>query len=131
LARLTGAGDLLTASACADARRLPFANASVDVVICSQVLHHFEDADLDTVLRELDRVARRAVIVSDLRRSWVAAGGFWLVTWLLGFHRVSRHDGAVSVLRGFTTRELADHVLRATGTAADVRRRIGFRVTAT
>jgi SAM-dependent methyltransferase len=131
LARLTGEGDLLTASACADARCLPFANASVDVVICSQVLHHFEDAELDIVLRELDRVARRAVIVSDLRRSWIAAGGFWLVTWLLGFHPVSRHDGAVSVLRGFTPRELADHVLRATGAAADVRRRIGFRVTAT
>jgi SAM-dependent methyltransferase len=128
LARLTHG--VLDGSACADARRLPFADASVDVVTCSQVLHHFEDAEIPAVLRELQRVARRAVIVSDLRRSWIAAAGFWLVSWPLGFHPVTRHDGVVSVLRGFTPRELALHVSRATGRTADVRRHPGFRVTA-
>lgn len=129
LARLTKRQ--LDGSACADARLLPFATSSVDVVICSQVLHHFEDAELPTVLRELDRVARRAVIVSDLHRSWFAAAGFWLMTWVLGFHRVTRHDGVVSVLRGFTSGELRDHVHRATGIAAEVRRHLGYRLTAT
>ena len=124
-------GTLLDGSVCADARCLPFDKASIDVVICSQVLHHFEDADIAIVLRELHRVARVAVIVSDLRRSWFAAGGFWLVTWLLGFHAVSRHDGAVSVLRGFTMRDLAGHVLRSTGQVATVRRHLGYRLTAT
>jgi ubiquinone/menaquinone biosynthesis C-methylase UbiE len=122
---------LLDGSACADARRLPFADASIDVVTCSQVLHHFEDAQLSLVLAELSRVARHAVIVSDIRRSWLAAAGFWLVTWPLGFHPVSRHDGLTSVLRGFTPRELARHVAEATGRTARVRRHLGFRVTAT
>lgn len=122
---------LLDASACADARRLPFADASVDVVTCSQVLHHFEDVEIPTVLRELSRVARHAVIVSDLRRSWLAAAGFWLVTWPLGFHPVTRHDGLISVLRGFTRRELARHVTDSTGCTPAVRRHLGFRVTAT
>ncbi|MEP6991590.1 MAG: methyltransferase domain-containing protein [bacterium] len=122
---------MLDASACADARCLPFPTASVDVVICSQVLHHFEDADITLVLREMDRVARHAVIVSDLRRSWVAVGGFWLATWLLGFHPVTRHDGAVSVLRGFTRADLVAHVRRATGKSATVRRHPGYRITAT
>jgi SAM-dependent methyltransferase len=129
LARVTHG--MLDGSACADARRLPFPDASVDIVTCSQVLHHFEDADIPVVLRELQRVARRAVIVSDLRRSWLAAAGFWMVSWPLGFHPVSRHDGVVSVLRGFTPRELSLHVERATGHAAAVRRHPGFRVTAT
>ena len=122
---------VLEGSTCGDARFLPFADHSVDVVICSQVLHHFEDDEIIVVLRELQRVARRAVIVSDLRRSWVAVAGFWLVTWLLGFHAVSRHDGAVSVLRGFTNRDLADHVHHATGRVANVRRHLGYRLTAT
>ena len=122
---------VLDGSACADARCLPFANASVDVVICSQVLHHFEDDEIASVLRELHRVARRAVIVSDLRRSWFAVGGFWLVSWLLGFHAVTRHDGAVSVLRGFTDDDLADHVHHATGRMAIIRRHLGYRLTAT
>jgi SAM-dependent methyltransferase len=129
LARVTHG--VLDGSACADARRLPFPDASVDVVTCSQVLHHFEDAEIPAVLRELQRVARRAVIVSDLRRSWIAAAGFWLVSWPLGFHPVTRHDGVVSVLRGFTSAELARHVRDATGRDADVRRHPGFRVTAT
>ena len=116
---------------CADARRLPFADASVDVVTCSQVLHHFPDDEIPMVLRELQRVARRAVVVSDLRRSWFAAVGFWLVTWPLGFHPVSRHDGFTSVLRGFTPAELARHVREVIGRAPDVRRHLGFRVTAT
>ncbi len=127
----TSARERLDGSVCADARRLPFADSSVDVVTCSQVLHHFADEEIPAVLRELDRVARRAVIVSDLRRSWLAVGGFWLVTWPLGFHPVSRHDGAVSVLRGFTGDELASHVHSATGRTADVRRHLGFRLTAT
>ena len=128
LARVTDR--LLDGSACADARRLPFADSSIDIVTCSQVLHHFADDEIPHVLRELDRVARRRVIVSDIRRSWFAAGGFWLVTWPLGFHPVSRHDGFVSVLRGFTPDELSSHVLSATGRRAEVRRHIGFRVTA-
>jgi SAM-dependent methyltransferase len=116
---------------CADARRLPFADASVDVVTCSQVLHHFPDDAMPAVLRELQRVSRRYVVVSDLRRSWVAALGFWAVTWPLGFHPVTRHDGFTSVLRGFTSGELARHVRDVTGSAPDVRRHPGFRVTAT
>jgi ubiquinone/menaquinone biosynthesis C-methylase UbiE len=122
---------LLDASACADARRLPFADASIDVVTCSQVLHHFEDAEIPAVLGELSRVARRFVIVSDIRRSWLAAAGFWLVAWPLGFHAVTRHDGVTSVLRGFTARELVRHVRDATGGTAIARRHLAFRVTAT
>ena len=116
---------------CADARLLPFADASIDVVTCSQVLHHFGDDEVPTVLRELQRVSRRYVVVSDLRRSWIAALGFWVATWPLGFHAVSRHDGFTSVLRGFMPDELARHVRHATARAPDVRRHPGFRVTAT
>jgi SAM-dependent methyltransferase len=120
----------LDGSACADARNLPFADASVDLVTCSQLLHHFDDGEIPRVLRELDRVARGHVIVSDLRRSWLAACGFWLVSWPLGFHRVTRHDGTLSVLRGFTAAELARHVQSATGRHATVRRHFGWRLTA-
>ena len=118
------------ASMCADAFRLPLRDASVDVVTCSQVLHHFAEADGARLLVELSRVARVRVIVSDLRRSWLAAAGFWLASWPLGFHPISRHDGVLSVLRGFTARELDAQVRGACGTVPRVRRRLGWRVTA-
>jgi ubiquinone/menaquinone biosynthesis C-methylase UbiE len=116
--------------ACANALALPFRDRSIDIVCCSQLLHHFEFADAERVLREMARVARHAVVVSDLRRSWIAAGGFWLVSFPLAFHRVTRHDGVVSVLRGFTADELSALITRATGVTPIVERRLGFRLTA-
>lgn len=121
----------LDGSLCGDARQLPFASHSVDIVTCSQVLHHFEDRELAVILTELNRVARRAVIVSDLRRSWLAAAGFWCVSTVLRFHPVTRHDGVVSVLRGFTARELRDAAAGATRYTPTVRRHLGYRLTAT
>jgi 2-polyprenyl-3-methyl-5-hydroxy-6-metoxy-1,4-benzoquinol methylase len=115
----------------ADALRLPLRDGAVDVVLCSQLLHHFDDAGALVVLREFGRVARRLVVVTDLRRSWVAAGLFWLVSWPLRFEPVTRHDGTLSVLRGFTRGELADLVQRAVGRSAVVRRHPGFRLSAT
>jgi len=114
----------------ANALALPFRDHSVDVVMCSQLLHHFEDANAERLLAEMNRVARRAVVVSDLRRSWVAAAGFWLASWVLRFHRVTRHDGVVSVLRGFTPGELRQLAQRASGVTPRVRRRLGYRITA-
>jgi len=115
---------------CADALTLPFATASVDFVTCSQLLHHFEDASALALLRELHRVARRRVIVSELRRSWAAAAGIWLASYPLRFHPVSRHDGVVSVFRGFRRDELQELVSRAVSRRAAVRDRLGFRTTA-
>jgi SAM-dependent methyltransferase len=114
----------------ADARRLPIADRAFDIVLCSQLLHHFRGDEGAVLLRELDRVARRRVIISDLRRSWLAAAGIWLASWPLRFHPVSRHDGVVSVLRGFTLDELSTVVRAAVGVAPRVRRYRGFRVTA-
>jgi SAM-dependent methyltransferase len=113
-----------------NALALPFADRSVDIVTCSQVLHHFEAADGARLLAEMHRVARVRVIVADLRRAWAAAGGFWIASFALGFHPITRHDGVVSVLRGFRAAELAAAVLAATGRKANVRNRRGFRVTA-
>jgi SAM-dependent methyltransferase len=115
---------------CADARRLPFADGSFDIVVCSQLLHHFTTAEARVIIAEMNRVARHAVIVSDLRRSWIAAGGFWLLAFPLRFHRVTRHDGPTSVLRGFTRAELGAMIADVTGVQPRVRMRLGYRLTA-
>ena len=120
----------LDSAIAANALALPFADRSVDVVVCSQLLHHFTEREIASLLRELHRVARVRVIVSDLRRSWFAAAGIWIVSFPLRFHPISRHDGVLSVLRGFTAPELSAHIVRATGTAPSVARRLGWRLTA-
>ena len=127
---LREAATSLTCAVCGSAVKLPFRDRSVDVVLCSQLLHHFADEELATVVAELNRVARRRVIIADLRRSWVAAAGFWLASFPLRFHAVTRHDGVLSVLRGFTADELRRLVAGAVGATPTIRRRLGFRLTA-
>jgi SAM-dependent methyltransferase len=113
-----------------DALHLPFDDRSVDIVMGSQMLHHFQFDDAVTIVREMNRVAKEAVIISDLRRSVFAAGGFWIASFPLGFHPVSRHDGVVSVMRGFVPNELSKIVIAATGVEPKICHRLGFRLTA-
>lgn len=125
------AGRVLDGAVSGSAFTLPVRSRSVDVVICSQLLHHFSGTDVRSVLTELNRVSRGWVVVADLVRSRVAAAGFWLASFALGFHPVTRHDGVVSVFRGFTPAELEDHVRAATGASPDMRRGLFWRVSAT
>lgn len=122
-----GGVDAVVAS---DALRLPFRDNSSDVVLCSQLLHHFPEEDARRLVAELHRVSRGWVVISDLRRSWLAAGGFWLASVALRFHPVTRHDGVTSVLRGFTTTELEGLVHDSIGVRPAVRRGQFWRISA-
>jgi len=90
----------------ADVRSLPFAPSSFDVVTASLFLHHFDAPEIATVLRLLFGLARRALVVSDLRRALVPyAFGRATFPWLFR-SRVSVEDGLLSIRRAFTLREL-------------------------
>ena len=120
----------VSAAVVADAGALPFRDCSVDVVTCSQLLHHFSAPSAAAIVREMNRVARSRVIVSDIRRSRLAVAGLWLASFALRFHPVSRHDGVASIRRGFSAAELRSLLLRALGRNVQVRQQPGFRVTA-
>ena len=89
-----------------DARLLPFPDRSFDFVTASLFLHHFHDEDAVMLLAEFRRVARRAVIVNDLTRNLVPYYFIKLLGPLFTDSFLTRHDGPVSVLRGFTRTEL-------------------------
>lgn len=93
----------------ADARALPYADASFDVVLMSLTLHHFDEPEQLIIVRELARVARRAVIINELRRTRLNYIGARLLSWTLWRgNRLTRHDGPLSVLRAFTPGELSN-----------------------
>ncbi|HSJ25993.1 MAG TPA: methyltransferase domain-containing protein [Longimicrobiales bacterium] len=113
----------------ADALALPFDNDSHDIVLLSMTLHHFEEAEQVTALREAGRVARCAVIVNELERcraNWVGARFLAATRWR--GNRITRHDGPLSVLRAFTGAELAATARTAGLTVESVRRRWFFRL---
>jgi hypothetical protein len=126
-ARLAATGGLATLVGCGDA--LPLRTRSVDLVLMSQVAHHFSPRAVVRLLRECDRVARRAVVVADLRRSRAAAVGFRLASRVLGFDADTRRDGVTSLDRGYSVQSFGQ-LLGEAGVRAQVARRPGARLVA-
>jgi ubiquinone/menaquinone biosynthesis C-methylase UbiE len=113
----------------ADALRLPYPDGAFDVSMCNTALHHFDDREAVAVLRELRRVARRGVVVTDLRRSRPALlGARLLASTLWRAHPVTRHDGPHSVRAAFTPAELTRLARQAGLEHARVRTRPLFRL---
>ena len=112
----------------ADALRLPFADASIDLVTAAKFAHHFAGPALIRLLAEMARVARRRVVVVDIRRGWVAYYAFVAWSRLFAPNRLVRHDGALSVLRGFTAEELREAASSIGGYRWEVRRHAGFQL---
>ncbi len=78
-----------------------------DIVTASLFVHHFPTAQLPEVFLSMRRAARIGVVVNDLHRHPVAWGFIRLATRLLSRNRMIRHDGPMSVRRGFQGHELA------------------------
>jgi ubiquinone/menaquinone biosynthesis C-methylase UbiE len=85
---------------------LPYPDHSFDYVLCSLFFHHLTEAQGVRLLSEMRRVARHGLIVNDLMRSRRARLLTRIVTRLLSANRLTRHDGPMSVLRGFRPEEL-------------------------
>lgn len=113
----------------ADGGTLPLPPRSVDVIVASQVLHHVPRATAAHWIAEFDRVARRAVVLADLRRSRLAMAGVWAACFGLAMDGVTRRDAVTSLRRGYSRLEL-DALLAEAGVPAQARHRAGFRIVA-
>jgi SAM-dependent methyltransferase len=111
-----------------DAVALPFASHSFDLVLASQILHHLEGAEPVQALQELARVARHGILVHDLRRGTWPCAVTWAALHLVSRSPVIRHDGPVSIRRGYVAAELAALAGAAGWTAPRVLRRAFFRL---
>jgi ubiquinone/menaquinone biosynthesis C-methylase UbiE len=110
-----------------DALKLPFADATFDVVMTSLFFHHLSNDDCVRVLGEMWRVCRGRVLVNDLHRHAVAYFSFDLLARLFSKSRMVRHDGPVSVRRALRPDELLAIAQRA-GVPARVYRSFPYRM---
>jgi SAM-dependent methyltransferase len=86
----------------------PFRPASFDFVLASQLLHHFSESQIVSVLRTWSRLARKAIIVSDLVRHPVAYCGIRIFTRLFTRNIMTLTDAPLSVRRAFTLAEWSE-----------------------
>ncbi|MGH7971636.1 MAG: methyltransferase domain-containing protein [Limisphaerales bacterium] len=107
---------------------LPFKDASFDAAISSQMAHHLTDDQVVQMLRETNRVARAAVVISDLHRNAMLYASLWLLLRLLPCPAEFRADALLSVHRGWRVKELSRLAARAGLERAQVRIAFGARV---
>ncbi|HVF88967.1 MAG TPA: methyltransferase domain-containing protein [Blastocatellia bacterium] len=112
----------------ADALNLPFVSRSFDYVTASLFLHHFQEEDVARLLHDFARIARRAVIVNDLVRNLVPYYFIRMTGPVFATSYLTRNDGPVSVLRGFTADELSVQAERAGLKQFRVRRVFPYRL---
>lgn len=110
-----------------DARRLPFADRSVDYVTATHFFHHLTDDEIVSTLREFDRVARRGIIVNDLLRRRRALA--WIRFLTLFANPYAKADGPLSVRRSFTVAEARAFAARSGLDWLKVRVHFGHRFT--
>ena len=76
-----------------------------DIALASLFIHHFKNEEINSLLSKLVAQAKIGVIINDLHRHQLAYILFKIVTLFIGNNMV-RHDGLVSILRGFKRDEL-------------------------
>ena len=77
-----------------------------DIALCTLFIHHLSETEIVQLLKRLSSEAKVGVVINDLHRSRWA---FWLFRiFSVAFlkTKIAKHDGLVSVARGFKKREL-------------------------
>jgi len=99
-----------------------------DVVTSSLVAHHMDHAQLVAFLRFMEAESARGWLVNDLHRLRLPHLGFPLLARLMGWHRIVREDGTLSIARAYRPAEWAPILAEAGITAAHVKRVFPFRL---
>ena len=78
----------------------------VDILICTQSVHHFPPGMVARMIGEAARAATTGVLIADAERSWLFYGLVAVVTVIHGRSWVLTHDGMASLRRMFYEEEL-------------------------
>lgn len=109
---------------------LPLAEEHPDFIVSSLVTHHMTDAQRIAFLQVMQSRAQVGWFVNDLHRHVFAYYGFPVLARLMGWHRIVRQDGQLSIARSFRPAEWRADIAAAGLDPATVRirRRFPFRL---
>lgn len=98
-----------------------------DIVTLNNVCHHFCDKELIHLIEHLRKHTRLAIIINDLHRHFFAYWGIKVLAWGCNFSNLTKHDGPLSVRKGFKKSELENIIIAAGSTAFEIRWTWPFR----
>ena len=82
-----------------------FQQLDYDIVLSTLFLHHFNQDEIEQLLRQLTQKAQIGIVVNDLHRSRIAYALFRLLGLTISNHMIVQ-DGLTSILRAFKRKEL-------------------------
>ncbi len=77
-----------------------------DIVIYGLFLHHLREEEQIQLIQKSLTAGVKGLLINDLQRSKLAYVLFYFVSRIFGFSAMSRHDGALSIRKGFHQGEL-------------------------
>lgn len=86
---------------------------SFDIVTSTLVCHHLDDATIIDFFKRASKVARKAIIINDLERNWVAYYGFLLLSKIMFSNRLIQNDGPLSIRKGFVYNDWLNYLKEA------------------
>lgn len=112
---------------CIDIFSESFNQLQYDIVLCTLTLHHFTDDEISGIIATFNKNAARGIVINDLQRSKIAYTLFNLVAMIFRLGKMARQDGAISILRGFTKKELGHIVDKLKLKKSTIRWKWAFR----
>lgn len=110
-----------------DALELGFPAGSFDFVSCGLFVHHLAPEQVIAFVNGALTVARRAVLINDLRRSWLHLALVYAGAPIFR-SPISRRDGLASVRQAYTPDELRELMRQTRASHSELRMRYLFRM---
>lgn len=90
-----------------------FTRKQYDIVVATLFFHHFSSAQLIDVFKNLKQQTRIGVVINDLHRHGLAYYSIKFLTKFFSRSSMVKYDAPLSVLRGFTKKELTEILEKA------------------
>lgn len=90
---------------CRDVLSFPKLPDGEVIIVCNLFLHHFKNPQILEMFRSWRDMGCRAIVVNDLHRNPVAYYLFHVFGFIFRLSGMARHDGLISIQRGFTRRD--------------------------
>jgi SAM-dependent methyltransferase len=103
------------------------ANQRWDLIVSSLVAHHMSHAQLVAFVAFMDRHARMGWLINDLHRHRLAHFGYPILARIMGWHKMVREDGTLSIARSYRPDEWPP-ILDEAGVSARVYRAFPYRL---
>lgn len=90
-----------------------FKSTQYDIITATLFFHHFTSDQLIEIFGQLKKQASTGIVINDLHRNWLAYYSIKILTQLFSKSVMVKYDAPLSVLRGFSRKELEEILIKS------------------